>query len=583
MPNVKSENGLKFAPRHLESAATREGKCMCAKTFRKDQRPWSSVKVDGIEQAPRRSMLRAVGFSDADLKKPHIGIASTWSAASPCHLQLSTLAGETEKGVGVAGGKAIAFSTIPVSHGMKYSLVSREIIADSLESVAVWEGFDGIVAFGGCDKNIPGCLIALARLNRPAVFVYGGGIVPGCHCDKKVDLLSVCEALGRYAKGDLSSKELSKVERAIASGESSCDGMYSAITMACVIEALGLSLPNSSARMAASKEKLEESHAAGRAVMRLVERGIRPSDILTRQAFLNAVATVTALGGSTNVVLHLLAMAQAVRVRLSLSDFVAIGKRVPVVANLKPCGTHEMAELASIGGIAPLMARLLKEGFLCGDCLTVTGKTLQENLALVKPYPRKQELIRPFSRPVKKSGPLMVLKGNLAPDGAVARSFGTEGERFSGKAIVFNSEERALKKILDGSVKKGHVVVIRYEGPRGGPGMREMLAPASAIMGRGLDRDVALISDGRFADGSLGLVVGHVAPEAYMGGPLAIVRNGDVITINFKKCSVQLELSDAEISGRLSQWKVPRPRHKTGVLSKYAKLVGSASEGAVTC
>ncbi|VGO18046.1 dihydroxy-acid dehydratase [Pontiella sulfatireligans] len=562
---------------------------MCAKSFRKDQRPWSSVVVDGIERAPSRSMLRAVGFTDADFKKPQIGIASTWSMVTPCNMHIDQLAKESEQGVAVAGGKAVVFNTISISdgismgtEGMKYSLVSREIIADSIETVVACEGFDGVVAFGGCDKNMPGCLIALARLNRPAVFVYGGSIKPGCYCGKDVDIVSVFEAVGQHAKGEISLRQLSEIERSAIPGEGSCGGMYTANTMASAIEAMGMSLPNSSARLAASKDKREESHAAGRAVMQLVERGIKPSDILTRQAFLNAIAVVMALGGSTNAVLHLLAMANAAKVRLSLNDFTAVGKKVPVLADLKPSGKYVMADLTAIGGVAPLMARLLKEGLIDGDCMTVTGKTLKQNLAHVKPYPRKQDIIRPFSRPVKKEGHLVVLKGNLAPEGAVAKISGKEGLRFEGKAIVFNSEEQALKKILDGTVKKGHVVVIRYEGPQGGPGMREMLAPTSAIMGRGLGQDVALITDGRFSGGSHGFVIGHITPEAYVGGPLAIVKNGDSIAIDCKKRSVELQLSKVEIKRRFTQWKAPRQSNKTGALAKYAKLVGPASGGAVT-
>jgi len=562
---------------------------MCARSISDSQRSYSSRIVDGVERAPSRAMLRAVGFRETDFKKPQVGVASTWSMVTPCNMHIDQLARETEKGVGVSGGKAVLFNTISISdgismgtEGMKYSLVSREIIADSIEAVVGCEGFDGVVAFGGCDKNMPGCLIALARLNRPAVFVYGGTIMPGCYCGKDVDIVSVFEAVGQYAKGEINSRELTAIERKAIPGAGSCGGMYTANTMASAIEAMGMSLPNSSSRVAVSKDKQEESHAAGRAVMHLIERGIRPSDILTRPAFLNAIAVVTALGGSTNAVLHLLAMARAAKVRLSLNDFMTVGKKVSVVADLKPSGKYVMADLAAIGGVAPLMSRMLKEGLLDGDCMTVTGKTLRQNLAHVKPYPRKQDIIHSFRRPIKKEGHLVILKGNLAPQGAVAKISGKQGVRFSGKAVVFNSEEQAMKKILDGSVKKGHVVVIRYEGPKGGPGMREMLAPTSAIMGKGLGQDVALITDGRFSGGSHGFVIGHVTPEAYVGGPLAIVRNGDRISINAEKRTMTLELSAAEIKRRFAKWKPPRPRYRTGVLAKYAKLVGSASEGAVT-
>ncbi len=562
---------------------------MGTKLFRKDQRPWSSIIVDGIERAPSRAMLRAVGFTDADFKKPQIGIASTWSMVTPCNMHIDQLAKEAEKGVDFTGGKGVIFNTISISdgismgtEGMKYSLVSREIIADSIETVVACEGFDGIVAFGGCDKNMPGCLMALARLNRPAIFVYGGSIKPGCYCGKDVDIVSVFEAVGQHAKGEISSRQLTEIERVAIPGQGSCGGMYTANTMASAIEALGMSLTNSSSRVADSRQKSEEAHAAGRAVMHLVERGVKPSDIMTRDAFLNAVAVVTALGGSTNAVLHLLAMAHAAKVRLSLNDISAVGKKVPVLADLKPSGQYVMADLAAIGGVAPLMARLLKEGLLNGDCMTVTGKTLKQNLSNVKSYPKKQRIVRPFNKPIKPDGHLIVLKGNLAPEGAVAKITGKEGLEFTGKAIVFSSEEQALKKILDGSVKKGHVVVIRYEGPRGGPGMREMLAPTSAIMGRGLGQDVALITDGRFSGGSHGFVIGHITPEAFVGGPLAIVKNGDIIAINAGKRSIELKVAKAEIQRRLDLWKQPRARYRDGVLAKYAKLVGSASKGAVT-
>ncbi len=562
---------------------------MCAKSTRKNNRTFSSVVVDGVERAPSRAMLRAVGFQDADFKKPQIGIASTWSMVTPCNMHINKLADESEKGVAVAGGKAVQFNTISISdgismgtEGMKYSLVSREIIADSIEAVTACEGFDGVVAFGGCDKNMPGCLIALARLNRPSVFVYGGSIKPGCYCGKDIDIVSVFEAVGQHAKGEISSKELTEIERSAIPGEGSCGGMYTANTMASAIEALGMSLPNSSSRVAASPEKLQEAHAAGRAVMNLVEKGIKPSDILTRASFLNAITVVMALGGSTNAVLHLIAMARAAKVRLKLADFTAIGKKVPVLADLKPSGRYVMNDLAQIGGVAPLMARLMKEGLIDGSCMTVTGKTLKQNLALAKPYPRKQDIIRPFSRPIKKEGHLVILNGNLAPDGAVAKISGKQGLQFEGKAIVFNSEEQALKKILDGSVKAGHVVVIRYEGPQGGPGMREMLSPTSAIMGRGLGQDVALITDGRFSGGSHGFVIGHITPEAYVGGPIGLVKNGDVISIDAAKRSIELKISKAEMARRSRDWKQPRPKYKTGALAKYAKLVGPASEGAVT-
>ncbi|MEE9368103.1 MAG: dihydroxy-acid dehydratase [Pontiella sp.] len=562
---------------------------MSSKSYKKEQRPFSLQVVDGVERAPSRAMLRAVGFKDADFKKPQVGIASTWSMVTPCNMHIDRLARESVKGVDVSGGKGVIFNTITISdgismgtEGMKYSLVSREVIADSIETVVGCEGFDGVVAIGGCDKNMPGCLMALARLNRPSVFVYGGTILPGNCGGKNVDIVSVFEAVGQFSKGEINTKQLKEVECTAIPGEGSCGGMYTANTMASAIEAMGMSLPNSSSRVASSKSKDEECHAAGRAVMKLIEKGIKPSDILTRAAFLNAITVITALGGSTNAVLHLIAMAREANVRISLRDFTAIGKKVPVLADLKPSGKYSMAELAAIGGVAPLMARLLKDGLLDGDCLTVTGSTLKQNLAGVKPYPKKQDIIRPFNRPIKPEGHLVILKGNLAPDGAVAKISGKEGLEFSGKAIVFNSEEQAMKKILSGSVKAGHVVVIRYEGPQGGPGMREMLAPTSAIMGKGLGKDVALITDGRFSGGSHGFVIGHITPEAHVGGLLAVVKNGDIITIDAKKRVMTLDVSKAEIKRRFVDWKQPKSKYKTGVLAKYAKLVSSASEGAVT-
>ncbi|MBC8207209.1 MAG: dihydroxy-acid dehydratase [Kiritimatiellales bacterium] len=552
-------------------------------------RLYSSKVVDGVERAASRAMLHAVGFKRSDFEKPQIGIASTWSMVTPCNMHIDKLAEAAGVGADRAGGKSVIFNTITISdgismgtEGMKYSLVSREVIADSIETVAGCEGFDGLVAIGGCDKNMPGCLIALVRLNRPSIFVYGGTILPGCHKGKDVDIVSVFEAVGRYTRGEIGDRELAQIEKTAIPGEGSCGGMYTANTMASAIEALGMSLPNSSSRVAASKDKAVECRAAGAAVLSLIEKGIRPSDILTRKAFLNAITVVTALGGSTNAVLHLLAMAHAAKVKLSIDDFTTIGKKVPVLADLKPSGKYVMADLAAIGGVAPLMKRLLNAGLLHGDCLTVTGKTLKQNLASLKGYPRGQEIIRPLNNPIKPEGHLVILRGNLAPDGAVAKISGKEGLRFKGKAIVFESEEEALKRILDGTVQAGHVVVIRYEGPRGGPGMREMLAPTSAICGRGLEKEVALITDGRFSGGSHGFVIGHITPEAFTGGPLAIVQNGDTITIDAEKRTMTLGVSKAELKRRLADWTPPKPRYTRGVLAKYARQVASASLGAVT-
>ncbi len=545
--------------------------------------------VDGEERAASRAMLYAVGFRKDDFKKNQIGIASTWSMVTPCNMHIDQLARESAKGVDQAGGKAVIFNTITISdgismgtEGMKYSLVSREVIADSIETVAGCEGFDGLVTIGGCDKNMPGCVIAMARLNRPSVFVYGGTILPGCVGKKNVDIVSVFEAVGQRARGDINAKQLDEIERCAIPGPGSCGGMYTANTMASAIEAMGLSLPNSSAQNAVSPEKSADCQAAGAAVLALIKRGIRPSDILSKEAFENAITLVTALGGSTNAVLHLLAIAHAAGVKLSLSDFQRIGKRTPVLADLRPSGRFMMSELVAIGGIQPLMGTLLAEGLLHGDCMTVTGKTLAANLKNVKAYPAHQEIIRPIKNPIKPDGHLVVLKGNLAPEGAVAKITGKEGLRFEGSAKVFESEETALKSILDGTVKKGDVIVIRYEGPRGGPGMREMLSPTSAVMGRGLGKEVALITDGRFSGGSHGFVVGHVTPEAYNGGPLAIVKTGDPIVIDAAKHELTLNIPKKEIEERLAKWKQPKPKYRRGVLAKFAHTVRSASEGAVT-
>jgi dihydroxy-acid dehydratase len=552
-------------------------------------RPYSSKVVDGVERAASRAMLHAVGFKRSDFPKPQIGIASTWSMVTPCNMHINKLADAAGVGADQAGGKSVIFNTITISdgismgtEGMKYSLVSREVIADSIETVAGCEGFDGLVAIGGCDKNMPGCLMALARLNRPSIFVYGGTILPGFHRGKKIDIVSVFEAVGRHTRGEISDEELAEIEESAIPGEGSCGGMYTANTMASAIEALGMSLPNSSSRVAASMDKQEECVAAGAAVLNLIRAGIRPSDILTRSAFLNAITVVTALGGSTNAVLHLLGMAHTARVNLSIDDFTAIGKKTPVLADLKPSGSYVMADLAAIGGVAPLMKRLLAAGLLDGDCLTVTGKTLKQNLARIKGYPRGQDIIRPLSRPIKKDGHLIILRGNLAPEGAVAKITGKEGLLFKGTAIVFESEEEALKRILDGTVRAGHVVVIRYEGPRGGPGMREMLAPTSAIIGRGLGQEVALITDGRFSGGSHGFVIGHITPEAFCGGPIAVVREGDPITIDAEQRAITLHISKAELKRRLTEWTAPTPRITRGVLAKFARQVSSASLGAVT-
>lgn len=552
-------------------------------------RKFSSIVVEGADRAPNRSMLRAVGFKDRDFMKPVIGIASTWSMVTPCNMHIDKLALDAAHGADKAGGKSIIFNTITVSDGismgtpgMRYSLVSREVIADSIETVAGAEGFDGLVAIGGCDKNMPGCVIAMARLNRPSVFVYGGTIMPGFFNGKPVDIVSVFEAVGAHANNDISDRQLRSIETHAIPGPGSCGGMYTANTMSSAIEALGMSLPNSSAQAAISQEKKNDCINAGAAVLNMIKNNIRPSDIMTKKAFENAITVVIALGGSTNSVLHLLAMANAVNVKLSIDDFTRIGKKVPVLADLKPSGRFMMADFCRIGGLTPLMKMLLDEGLIHGDCLTVTGKTVKENLKNVGTYPKGQEIVRPVSDPLKKDSHIVILRGNLAPEGAVAKISGQEGLSFTGKAIVFDSEEQSLKAILAGKVKKGNVIVIRYEGPRGGPGMREMLSPTSAVMGKGLGKDVALITDGRFSGGTHGFVVGHITPEAFDGGAIAVIKNGDTITIDAVKREISLGVSASEIKKRLAAWKKPRPKAERGALAKYAKLVSSASEGAVT-
>ena len=559
---------------------------MTQDTNQDKRRKYSSPVVDGIGKSASRAMLRAVGFTDADFQKPQIGIASTWSNLTPCNMHINQLAEESAAGADEAGGKSLIFNTITVSdgiangtEGMKYSLVSREVIADSIETVAGCEGFDGLVAIGGCDKNMPGCMMGLARLNRPSVFVYGGTIMPG---ENHTDIISVFEAVGAHSRGDLDLIEVKQIEETAIPGPGSCGGMYTANTMASAIEAMGMSLPGSSAQNAVSETKAADCRGAGAAVLNLLEKDIKPSDIMTREAFENAITVIIALGGSTNAVLHLLAMASTVGVDLELEDFVEIGKRVPVLADLRPSGHYMMSELVAIGGIQPLMKMLLDRGLLHGDCLTVTGQTLAENLADVAPYPAGQDIIHAFDNPIKADSHLRILFGNLAPTGAVAKITGKEGTHFTGRARVFHSEEEAQERILDGTVVAGDVLVIRYEGPKGGPGMREMLSPTSAIMGKGLGNDVALITDGRFSGGSHGFVVGHVTPEAAEGGPIALVENGDTITIDAVSNRIELDVPDQVLEQRRQAWQAPAPRFTRGVLAKYARTVSSASRGAIT-
>ncbi|MDQ8997278.1 dihydroxy-acid dehydratase [Acinetobacter soli] len=549
-------------------------------------RQHSAPVYDGIENAPARSMMRAVGFKDDDFTRPFIGIVSTWANVTPCNMHIDGLAREVEQGVNQANGKGIIFNTITISdgisngtEGMKYSLVSREIIADSIEAVIGCQGYDGVIAIGGCDKNMPGCIMGLARLNRPGLFIYGGTIQPG---QGHTDMISVFEAVGQYAKGEINAIQVKHIEEVALPGPGSCGGMYTANTMASAIEALGMSLPGSSAQDAISEDKRQDCHRAGEAVMNLLRLNIRPRDIMTKAAFENSIKVVIALGGSTNAVLHLIAMAHSAGVHLDLDDFVRIGKETPVVADLRPSGKYLMSELIKIGGIQPLMKRMLQQGMLDGSCLTVTGKTLAENLAEVEDYPAGQDIILPFDQPIKKDSHLVVLKGNLSPTGAVAKITGKEGLYFEGPARVFEGEEGAMRGILEGEVQEGEVVVIRGEGPKGGPGMREMLKPTSAIIGKGLGQSVALLTDGRFSGGSHGFVIGHVTPEAYDGGPIGLVKNGDKISINAETREITLHISNDEMDSRRAQWQKPRPKYTSGALAKFAKLAVGADKGAVT-
>tara|TARA_Y100000992_G_C21274011_1_gene498822 strand:- start:4477 stop:6087 length:1611 start_codon:yes stop_codon:yes gene_type:complete len=534
-------------------------------------------------------MLRAVGFKDKDFKLPQIGVASTWSMVTPCNMHIDELAKLSAKALDKNGGKSIIFNTITISdgismgtEGMKYSLVSREVIADSIETVMGCEGLDGLIAIGGCDKNMPACIIAMARLNRPSIFIYGGTILPGVHKSKKIDIVSVFEAVGKNANNEISNQELTQIEKKAIPGPGSCGGMYTANTMACAIEALGMSLTNSSAQAAISSEKKIDCRESAKALMRCVRKDIKPRDIINKKSIENAITVVMALGGSTNAVLHMLAIAKSAGIKLTLNDFDRIGKRTPVLADLKPSGKYSMSELVEIGGVAPLMKMLLEKKLLHGNCITVTGKTLKENLRKVNHYKKSQKIIMPFDKPIKKNGHLMILRGNLAPKGSVAKISGKEGDKFVGIAKVYNSEEKALHDILNDKIKKRTVIVIRYEGPVGGPGMREMLSPTSAVMGKGLGDDVALITDGRFSGGSHGFVVGHISPEAYIGGPLAIVKNGDEIEINSITKKLNLKIPTTEFKKRMNYWKQPKLKRSSGVLSKYAKLVSQADEGAIT-
>jgi dihydroxy-acid dehydratase len=548
-------------------------------------RKYSKELVDGPNQAASRSMLRGVGFTSEDFTKPFVGIASTGAKVTPCNMHINKLSEIVEDSINNSGGKGVLFNTITVSdgismgtQGMKYSLISREVIEDSIETVVGCLCYEGLIAIGGCDKNMPGCLIGMARLDRPSIFIYGGSIKPS---NENTDYVTVSEKVGEFSKGEINEDRLIHYEKISVEGPGSCGGMYTANTMASAVEALGMSLPGSSSQDAVSESKKDDCVSAGEAIMNLLESDIKPSDIMTREAFENAITVVIALGGSTNAVLHLLAIAHSIGVELELDDFTKIGKETPVLADLKPFGSHYMSELNANGGIQPLMKLLLDKGLLHGDCLTVTGKTLSQNLENVTPY-EKKNIIRDFDNPIKENSHLRIMYGNLAVDGAVAKITGKEGTSFEGNARVFNSEEEGVEAILSNSINDGDVIVIRYEGPKGGPGMREMLKPTSAIMGLGLGDKVGFITDGRFSGGTHGFVVGHISPEAAEGGNIALVENGDTILIDAENDQLILKVEDKVLDERRSNWTNPIKTPKKGVLAKYAKSVKSASLGATT-
>ncbi len=546
--------------------------------------------TSGPERSPNRAMLRAIGFEDQDFTKPIIGIANGYSTITPCNMSLGALALEAERMVRSSGAMPQTFGTITVSDGismgtvgMRYSLVSREVIADSIETVAQAAAVDGVMAIGGCDKNMPGAMIALARLNIPAIFVYGGTIKPGHYKGQDLTIVSSFEAVGAHAAGTMTDEELYEVERHSCPGAGSCGGMYTANTMSSVIEAMGMSLPYSSTMAAEDSEKLQNAGESAEVLVDAVKRGLKPRDIMTKAAFENAMAIVMALGGSTNAVLHLLAIAHAADVPLTIEEFEDMRAKVPVLCDLKPSGRFVATDLHRVGGVPLVMKMLLSHGLLQGDCVTINGHTVEENLKEVPDHPSAdQEVVRPWSHPVHETGHLAILKGNLAEEGAVAKITGIKSSAITGPARVFDSEEKAMAAILNRQIQPGDVIVIRYEGPKGAPGMPEMLSPTSALIGLGLGDRVGLITDGRFSGGTYGMVVGHVAPEAFVGGTIALVKEGDSITIDAEARLLQLNLSDAEIAARRAVWAPPEPRATRGVLAKYAKLVSSSSLGAVT-
>ena len=550
----------------------------------------SSVVTQGVQRSPNRAMLRAVGFTDSDFTKPIVGVANSYSTITPCNMGINTLAARAETGLRNAGAMPQIFGTITISdgismgtEGMKYSLVSREVIADSIETACSGQSMDGVLAIGGCDKNMPGAMIAIARMNIPAIFVYGGTIKPGHYNGRDLTVVSAFEAVGQYSAGKIDETELIEVERRACPGAGSCGGMYTANTMSSAFEALGMSLPYSSTMAAEDEEKAESTELSGKVLVEAIRHQILPRQIITRKSIENAISVIMAVGGSTNAVLHFLAIARAAGVELTLDDFETIRARVPVLCDLKPSGKYVATDLHKAGGIPQVMKMLLKHNLIHGDCLTITGKTIAEVLADVPDEPpADQDVIRPWDNPMYSQGHLAILKGNLATEGSVAKITGIKNPQITGPARVYESEELCLEAILAGKINPGDVVVIRYEGPKGGPGMREMLAPTSAIIGAGLGETVGLITDGRFSGGTYGMVVGHVAPEAAVGGAIALVQEGDTITIDAHQRLLHLHVSDEELEQRRAAWQPPKPRYTKGVLAKYAKLVSSSSIGAVT-
>ena len=555
-----------------------------------DMKPRSHEVTDGYERAPARAMLRAIGMTDADWNKSQVAVASSWNEVTPCNLPLDRLAKRAKDGVREAGGFPIEFVTIAVSdgismghEGMRASLVSREVIADSIETMMHAERFDALVTFAGCDKSLPGMLMAAARVNLPSVFLYGGSILPGRGAHgEALDIVSVFEAVGARSAGALTDEELSLIERNACPTAGSCAGMFTANTMASVSEAIGMALPGSSSAPAVDRRREDYAFETGKAVIQLLELGIRPRQIMTRPAFENAIAVVMALGGSTNAVLHLLAIANEARVELSLDDFDRIGRRVPHIADTKPHGRYHMVDIDRIGGVPVVMQELLESGLLDGDCLTVTGATVAENLGRLSPPAPDGDVIRPLAQPIHADGGIAILRGSLSPEGSVVKVAGLDVERFEGTARVFDGEDGAMDAILAGSIQPGCVLVIRYEGPKGGPGMREMLAVTGAMKGAGRGADCALLTDGRFSGGTHGFCIGHIAPEAVDGGPIALVADGDSIVIDVSARAIDLVVGHAELARRRADWKLPEPRYTSGVLAKYAKLVAGAERGAIT-